>query len=136
MRAARNQMSLARLDDASDGGGAMAKAGALARGVKSKGYTTLMRLAEPVSSGRRSILTKIGRINDEAFWAYEPSRLDIPVAYMPATIQPEGAIDDPTLGFGKYHDGPSTIRAVNGHFSGRFVEMDLEAIAEEINGRV
>jgi thioesterase domain-containing protein len=138
-RLTRDQLSLARLDD--EGGhidevGTKAKANALARGVKSKAYTTLMRLAEPVSSGRRTTLNRIGRINDQAFWDYPPRTISVDVTYLPATIQPEGAIKDDTLGFAPFHDGESSVRVVGGHFQGRFVEMDLEAIAEEINGRI
>ncbi len=138
-RLTKDQLSLARLDD--EGGeidevGTKAKANALARGVKSKAYTTLLRLAEPVSTGRRTTLNRIGRINDQAFWDYPPRKLSNDVTYLPATIQPEGAIEDHTLGFAPFHDGPSSVRVVGGHFQGRFVEMDLEAIAEEINNRI
>lgn len=138
-RMTRDQLSLARLDD--DGSevadvDTKAKANALVRGVKSKAYTTLLRLAEPVSTGRRTTLNRIGRINDNAFWNYAPRQLDVDVVYLPATIQPEGAIDDPTLGFGRFHSGESIIKRVGGHFQGRFVEMDLESIADELNNRI
>ena len=134
-RATRDQMSLARLDEDS-GDGARAKATALARGVKSNAYTKLMRLAEPVASGRRTILSRIGRINDEAFWQYAPRHLAIDVDFLPATIQPDGATPDLTLGFGPFHSGGQRIQEISGHFSGRFIELDLETTATVINDRM